>query len=248
MTSLSLPVFSSHKAAQQIRCLLLSTKGVSFPFTAGQFIKLTIPNVNDPRGDSRFFSITSAPSEQEYLMVATTISESPFKQAFAALRTGDTVLVSGPYGKFVLTNEEDRIHVFISGGVGITPFHSILKDALDRKLPHHIILFYSNHTPADIVFKDDLEKFAKENPNLTIVHTITQPEDNNEAMKQFNNRVYWETGRIDEAIIRKYVNDLSNAIFYICGPPSMVEALTAVVKGMGISEENIKLERFTGYT
>lgn len=160
-------------------------------------------------------------------------------------------MISGPFGKFMLDEDSSKQHVFLSGGIGITPFRSILKFATDEKLHHKIVLLYSNQTRKDIVFKEDLETFAKENTNFTLVHTITkstgQPMNNNEAMKQLNNRVRWKIGRIDEIMIREYVKDISNAVFYIAGPPSMVEALYTLVKGMGISEEHIKTERFTGY-
>lgn len=231
------------------------TRAVDFVYQAGQFLRLTLAGVaNDPRGPSRFFSLASSPSERDSIMIATRISENPFKKALAALSVGQSVTVEGPFGRFTLA-QPGKLHVFLSGGIGITPFRSILKFATDQKLPHKITLLYSNQTPENIVFKEDLDQFAKANPHLTIVHTITRgnslPADQSLREPSTNSSEKasgkMRRGRIDEAMIKEYVNDIANAVFYIAGPPSMVEALSAVVKGMGVSEEHIKTERFTGY-
>lgn len=273
MADFFLPIASKKYETADVISVCFETKAAAVNFQAGQFVRLTLPGVaNDARGSSRFFSLASSPTEKNFIMIATKISESPFKQQLAKLAVGEVVNISGPFGKFVLTNTASKQHVFLSGGIGITPFRSMLKYATDKKLPHKIVLLYSNQTPEDVVFKEDLEKIAAENPNITIVNTITRPETSNNATlrqglrlssvrlssppkpaerpqgKQLhNNNLIWEAGRIDKAMISKFARDIPNSIFYICGPPSMVETLATMVKDMGISDEHLKLERFTGY-
>lgn len=237
-------LLSAKDEAADIKSFLLTVKGQTVPYEAGQFLRLTLAQVHtDPRGPSRFFSLASSPTEPN-MLIATTISDSPFKKALTNLAPGQEVQITAPFGKFTL-GEPSKTHVFLSGGIGITPFRSMLKYAADQKLPHKIILLYSNKTPEDIVFKETLATLATNNSNLTIIHTLTGS-TNNETMKQFNN-VYWKTGRIDEAMIRKYISNIASAIFYVCGAPSMVLALAGIVRGIGVSEENLKTELFTGY-
>ena len=227
-------------------------------YTAGQFLRLTLSSIaNDPRGPSRFFSIASSPTEQN-IFIATTISQSPFKQMLTSLPIGQEVTITAPFGKFTL-GDSGKPYLFLSGGIGITPFRSMLKAATDQKLPHNITLLYSNKTPEDIVFKEDLDVIGKASQNITIVHTMTdsshpgEPPSGGDSRipKGFwtsqNDNTHWEQGRIDEAMIRKYVNDIVNTLFYICGPPSMVQGLQSLVASMNVPQENITIELFTGY-
>ena len=258
MADFILPIASKTYETDGVMSIWFDPQGKHINYQAGQFLRIQLSEIIDPRGPSRFFSIASSPTENS-IMIATKISQSPFKQKLANASIGDAIQIQAPFGKFVLSGDTNKHHLFLSGGIGITPFRSILTSATDRKLPHKITLLYSNKTRQDIVFKDDLAQCAKKNPNLTIIHTITRSTVNSEAMKSppqrdpaiagqlSNDNQLWETGRINEAIINRYVHDLPNAIFYICGPPSMVEAFTGLVKAMGILEENLRLERFTGY-
>lgn len=259
MTALAAKLLVAKQESPDSKSFFFDTQGRSIPYEAGQFLRLALPNVTDPRGAWRFFSFASSPTEK-HVLIATKISQraapfkkgaaqSPFKQALTNVPVGTEILLTAPFGKFTLGDDINKRHIFLAGGIGITPFRSMLKFATDKRLPHRIILLYSNQTPQDIVFKEDLEQFQKENPNITIVYIITRPQlpDNNETIQQFNNNAYWKTGRIDEVMIKEYVKDLPNTLFYIAGPPSMVEDLYTMVKAMGVSEENIKTERFTGY-
>jgi ferredoxin-NADP reductase len=142
----------------------------------------------------------------------------------------------GPFGRFTLSEAEK--HVMIAGGIGITPFRSIIKFATDTESNAKITLIYSNRTPEDIVFKEDLDLMEHMNENLEVIHTITRPEGH-----------FWKgiTGRVDEHMIEQHIEDVENSIFYVCGPPSMVDAMQIVLKEMGIADERIKMERFGGY-
>lgn len=240
MVDVQLPFDKLRWETPEIVSVLLQCIVQPFPYQAGQFFRLTLRDVaNDPRGPWRFFSNSSSPTEKDIFMTTTRISQSPFKQRLKSLAHGELVTVSGPFGKFVL-GDESKPYVFLGGGVGVTPFRSILKDVTDRKLPHKITLLYSSKTPKDIVFKNDLDQIAKDNPNVNIVYTITRPDES---------AVSWQgkTGRIDGNMIHECTTDILNTMFYVCGPPSLVMALSDIVKALGIPTENLKTELFTGY-
>ena len=100
-----------------------------------------------------------------------------------------------------------------------------------------LTLLYSNRTPDDIVYKNEWPVFEEENPNLKVVHTIT------DSTAGWNSR----TGRINEAMIREFCSDVDNAVFYICGPPGMVDGLSNLLKTMNVPLHNVKIEKFVGY-
>lgn len=202
-----------------------------FDFMPGQFAAVRLP-CQDGRGGIRTLSIASSPTEN-FLMFTTKISETGFKQAFAALKKGDKMQVKGPAGRFVL--DEKRDAVMLSGGIGITPLRSMIKYAADRKLGMKITLLYSNRVPEGIAYRKDLDAMAKENRNFRLVNTIT------------GDAPGWkgERGRIDAKMISKYAS--SGALYYICGPPAMVEAVRKALLEAGIKEDSVMAEDFEGY-
>ena len=208
-------------------------KPENFNFIAGQFITLFL-DVQDARGNYRQFSVASSPTE-DYVMITTTMRGSAFKQKLEQLE-GQKIKARGPFGRFTL--QENSEHVMVAGGIGITPFRSMIKSATDMGNSAKIKLIYSNKTPEDIVFMEDLDLMEKMNEYLEIIHTITRPEGH-----------FWKgvTGRVDEHMIGQHIEDVENSIFYVCGPPAMVDAMQIVLKEMGIAEERIKMERFGGY-
>ena len=189
-----------------------------------------------PQDRVRDFSIASSPID-EFLLVATKFREplSQFKQRMAQLKPGDEVEIKAAFGKFMLQDDMSVPAVLLAGGIGITPFISLIKYCTDRKLPLGITLLYSNRAPDDIAFRRELEEWARINQNFRLISTITDDAS-------------WpgQKGRIDEAMIRNYVQDL-NSIFYICGPPGMVDGMTALLKGMHIPDDRVRIEKFTGY-
>ncbi|MGH9856530.1 MAG: ferredoxin--NADP reductase, partial [Acidobacteriota bacterium] len=183
----------------------------------------------DDRGSDRWFTVASAPYEKA-VMVTTRLTEktgSTFKQALRALEVGKSIEISYVEGDFVIDDPEQQ-YVFIAGGIGITPFHSILKEAhkMDRQL--HVRLLYGNRNE-DILFKAELESFAKSNPHLVIQYVISPK-------------------RIDEEAINTFVPDLNEPAYYISGPEPMVMSLRDTLKKMGVAEDQIKLDDFPGYT
>lgn len=126
-------------------------------FKPGQYLTYKL-NVKDSKGSTRQFTIASSPTEN-FLMLSTKISQSPFKQELNKLKVNDAIETFGPYGKFILDENKDA--VMLSGGIGITPLRSMIKYALDKKLRINITLFYSNKIPEEILYREELEKFKK---------------------------------------------------------------------------------------
>jgi ferredoxin-NADP reductase/nitrite reductase/ring-hydroxylating ferredoxin subunit len=213
-------------------------------FKPGQFAFFKLDGVSDdPKGPIRHFSIASSPTEQDYLMISTRIRESPYKQRLAALENGTTIQTWGPQGEFVL--QEDKPAVFLSGGIGVTPFRSMVKYATDKKLPTKIVMFDSNRNEQNILYKEEFDRWAEQNKNFQAIYTITD-EEKNESSKEWQG----ERGRINKEMVEKYLNKerLDTSMFYICGPPGMLNAMQDLLKkDLNIPKERIKVEEFTGY-
>jgi nitrite reductase/ring-hydroxylating ferredoxin subunit len=136
---LSLELLSKEKLeGTDIMSFRLSGGGIDF--TAGQYAFFKLDGVSgDSKGPTRHFSLASSPTESDYLMISTRIRDTPFKQKLASLKKGAKIEVWGPDGEFVL--QEDKPAVFLSGGIGVTPFRSMIKYATDKHLPVKISMF-----------------------------------------------------------------------------------------------------------
>ena len=158
---------------------------------------------------------------------------------------GTTVKVRGPQGKFTLHEDHSKPAIFLSGGIGVTPFRSMIKYATDKNLHIRIIMLDSNRSRQNILFKNDFDKCEDTNKNLKIVYTIT-----NEQNKNGDDVWKGEKGRIDITMLKRYLNsdDIEKGIFYICGPPAMVKAMQDILEvDLQIPAERLKIEEFTGY-
>ncbi len=218
---------------------LIFDKPLGFDFTPGQFLRWTFPLSNpDARGNSRSFSLSSSPTE-EFIMMTTRIGPSSLKQSLSALTPGTVVKAIGPMGKFVL-DEGNSPLVFVSGGVGITPFRSMLKYLIDTKSNRSVTLLYSNKMTEEIIYQKELAEWSRGIENVKIVLTIT---DSGHIPSGWMG----EKGRIDEGMIKKHAADLPHSDFYACGPPVMVEAMVGLLREMHIDEQRIHAEVFSGY-
>lgn len=216
-------------------------KPAGFTHLAGQTIDLTLidPPETDTEGNSRTFSITSAPHE-EGIAIATRMRDTAFKRVLKSMAEGTEVSIDGPFGSFTLHENTARPAVFLSGGIGITPFHAMITDATHRALPHRIILFYSNRRPEDAAFLAELQACQKENPNFTLVATMTDMEKSAQAWEG-------ERGYVDATMLQKYVPEGTNPIYYLAGPQPMVYAMRNLLNGSGVSNDDIRYEEFAGY-
>ncbi len=212
-------------------------------YLPGQYFYFTLPSLKypDPRGATRHFTLSSSPTEGKLIRVTTRIrKQSGYKKTMDELKIGSIIEGEGPEGTFILDEKEPFPHVFLAGGIGITPFRSMIKYVADKNLNTQIHLIYSNSIPEEITFRNELENWAKSWPNLKLDMTITKPEKSIRAWTEL-------TGRIDENMIQKLVPDFNNCIFWICGPPDMVEAMEHTLGKLNISSGRVRSEKFTGY-
>jgi ferredoxin-NADP reductase/nitrite reductase/ring-hydroxylating ferredoxin subunit len=209
-------------------------------YAAGQFAYFRLEGVSgDPKGPIRHFTIASSPTEENHILLSTRIRDTPYKQKLAALAVGTNVVTWGPQGEFTL--HADRPAVFLSGGIGVTPFRSMVKYATDKALPTQIVMFDSNRNIENILYKNEFDKWAKENRNLRIIYTITDEDKSGEWQG--------ESGRIDKNMLRRQLSEkqIAESVYYVCGPPGMLKAMQGILSEMQIPKDRIKVEEFTGY-
>jgi ferredoxin-NADP reductase len=216
-------------------------KPSGFTYKAGQFMDVTLlnPRETDAEGNTRAFSLASAPYEP-MLMVATRVRDTAFKRVLAALPLGSEVKIDGPSGDLILHDDATRAAVFLAGGIGITPFRSILLRAAKERLAHHIFLFFANRRPEDTPFLEELQRLQGVNPYYLFVATMT-------GMAKSHRVWHGETGHITKAMLEKGLKKAVAPIYYLAGPPEMVAGLYAVLQDMNIKDDDIRKEEFSGY-
>ncbi|MGH7236487.1 MAG: ferredoxin--NADP reductase [Nitrospiraceae bacterium] len=216
-------------------------KPEGFTFKAGQSIDMTLinPSETDGEGNGRAFSIASAP-EEGMLLVATRMRDTAFKRVLGAIPIGSQVKIEGPFGNLVLHHNQARAAVLLAGGIGITPFRSILLRAAREQLSHRLFLFYANRRPQDAPFLQELEALQRQNPSYTFVPSMTD-------MSRSDRSWQGETARINQAMLAKYLKSAASPIYYMAGPPGMVRAMRTLLNGMGVDDDDIRTEEFAGY-
>jgi ferredoxin-NADP reductase len=216
-------------------------KPPGFQFKAGQYMNVTLidPPETDAEGNTRSFSIASAPFETD-LVVTTRMRDTAFKRVLRTITLKSEIRISGPFGSFTLHTDASRPAVFLVGGIGITPFRSMILQAAKDKLALKLYLFYSNRRPEDAAFLDDLQQAGKQNPNYKFIGTMTD-------IRKSKRPWQGESGYITEEMLRKWVRDLNGPIYYMAGPPGMVAAMRQMLTTSGIGDDDIRTEEFTGY-
>ncbi len=193
---------------------LVFEKPNGFNFYPGQYLDYELD------GDTRAFTISASPTE-DFLMLSTKKGTTPFKKALAKLKAGDEVKTSHPAGTFIL--DESSPAVFIAGGIGITPFRSMIKYAFDQKLKTPITLIYSN-SDNNFPFKEQLENWKQHLPKLNIIY---------------------HNSTINGYLTHLPVDPLF--IYYLAGSHSFVNDMEKILKQLGVDETNIRYDRFDGY-
>ncbi|MGH9197580.1 MAG: ferredoxin--NADP reductase [Acidimicrobiia bacterium] len=241
MPKLTLPLRNREPVAEGTMSFAFALEGQSFPFKPGQYNSVTIANplYQDEEGNTRTFSIASSPRDP-FILVATRMRGSAFKRTLAEVPLGTGVNFSGPLGSFTLPQDGATAFVLIAGGIGITPFRSMIKHATEQRLPHKLTLIYSNRTPQEAPFLDDLLGWERENPNFRFVPTLTRPET---APPGWTGR----TGYVDAAFLGETLEGLDRFVFYTAGPPGMVDGVRQALVQAGVADERIRTEQFSGY-
>ena len=207
-------------------------------FKPGQFFFVSI--IIDGKEETKHFSFSNSPTETDYIEFTKRLTRSEFSNGLNKLKPGDWAKIKAPYGNFIF-NEEYKKIAFLSGGIGITPIRSISKYIVDKGLSNDMALLYGNSTERDIIFKQDFDLMVELKNNFKIVHTLTSEDIDKDS---------WigKRGYIDADMIREEIPDYNERVFYICGPPAMVDALSNLLKDdLKIDNSKIVIENFTGY-
>lgn len=215
-------------------------KPAGFEFRPGQAVDVVLSGADAGSADGRHaFSIVSAPHEGE-IVVTTRMRDSKFKQALAGLPIGAAVELDGPFGSLTMHKKAERAGVMIAGGIGVTPFMSILRHAAHQHSGQPLVLLYSNRRPEDTAFLAELQGLEKQNPHFRLVATMTD-------MAKSSQPWSGATGLVDAAFIKEAVKGLPSPVFYVSGPPGLVEAMRGTLEQAGIDEDDVRSEEFYGY-
>jgi len=209
---------------------LQSEDGKVLRFLPGQFVFIHLLDAEGKSIIKRPYSIASSPSDP-YLEFGIEMRSGDMTKRLDKLKAGEGVGVEGPFGKMALTQEKKA--AFIAGGVGITPFMSMIRFICVKKAEGSFVLFYSVRSIDKILYKDELERLQKKNPALKVVITITRetPPD-------------WigECGRISKEMIAKHLDKASETEWFLCGSPEMVKGVRSCLEGLGVDQKKIKME------
>ncbi|MBU6214535.1 hypothetical protein KGM48_01700 [Patescibacteria group bacterium] len=210
-----------------------------FHFRPGQYLEWTLGHNNpDSRGNRRFFTIASSPTEADVrLGVKFYGSKSSFKRALATMKAAETISVCHLSGDFVLPNDKTKKLVFIAGGIGVTPFRSMVQYLIDTKDTRAVTLLYSNATASEIAYKEVFDRAAREIGMKTLYVLTNEPASVPGAYHGF----------IDGKVIRQAVPEYEDCTFFISGPHGMVEAFKKILTDMGVSRFKIKTDYFPGF-
>lgn len=226
---MKLTLIERKETAPDTTSFIFKSEDPNFTWLAGQFLKYHIEDPSpDSRKNDRFFTIASSPLEKVISLTTKFVPDdgSSFKKDLQNFKVGDTIEARGPGGDFIIEDPE-KSYVFVAGGIGITPFRSIIKDLDLKNSPINITLLYASRAP-EVAFKDELEEIAKRHPEFKIHYAI-------------------DPQKIDETFIKQKVADLQTPIFFVSGPEPMVEALEKLLLEMGVKDEKVKRDYFPGY-
>lgn len=199
-----------------------------FSFKSGQYIQLGVPKLlySDIKGASRVFSIASSPLDQEKISVVFRDTGSGFKRTLKEVSINAPVDIEGPHGFFTLPQNPAHPPVLIAGGIGITPYLSMIRFATKHDLTFPITLLYFNRNKESTAFLEELQDMANHNKYFTLKNKF---------------------GKVDEQFIRQNVKNMQDCTWYIAGPPNMIDAVRNILLLLGIRAESIFYEGFDGY-
>jgi len=210
-------------------------------FRPGQYIEWTLPHANpDSRGIKRYFTIASSPNER-VVRLGVRIGDqiSSFKTALKSLPVGGTTYASHLMGDFVLPDDPNQKLVFIAGGIGITPFRSMVQYLMDIGEKRDIVLLYACASCTDFIYTDLFNR-AKDVFGLKTVEIVTDPANVTPG-------VVCRTGYVDVKLLTEEVPDFRDRKFYLSGPVAMVKAYKQLLLSLSIPARNIATDYFPGF-
>lgn len=216
-------------------------KPTDFNFLPGQYMEWTLPHPkSDSRGNRRYFSISSSPTEKEITMTVKFYDKaSSYKTELINLENSKQIVGAQVAGDFVLPKDLKMPMVFIAGGVGIAPFRSMIKYIIDKNLQANIILLFTNRTKEDILFADVFAKAAAN--GVKTIYNLTDVQ---------NVPINWQgsTGHITSEKIKQLIPDYLKRFYYLSGPQLMVQNFEDELTKSGIPKKQIKTDFFPGYS
>jgi|HubBroStandDraft_6_1064221.scaffolds.fasta_scaffold144411_3 ferredoxin-NADP reductase len=240
MAEYQMTLVDRQRIARDTMAFWFDTRGERYEFRAGQHADFAFahPSIGSESDNSRTFSLASFPHDKEPIMIAMRMRKTAFKNALQATALGTKFIVSRSRGSFILHRDITRPAVFLAGGIGIAPIRSILQQAVLERLPHKLYLFYSNREADDAAFIEELEGMTAQNPNFTLVPTVTG-----------HKTLAWpyEKGHINREMLRRYLLGLCGPVYYIAGPSEMVTAMTNLLNSSGVTEDDLRTEEFGDY-
>jgi glycine betaine catabolism B len=204
-------------------------------YKPGQYMLVTVKSGN--RELMHPFSFSSSPTEKGYIEFTKKFTPNEYSVVLKTLKLGDLVRIDAPYGKFTFEGESPKI-ALLTGGIGITPFRSIMRYCTDKQLGTSIVLLYGCRAPSEIAFRSEMEEMQRQNKNLKVVLTVNE---SNGAWKG-------PVGNITAELVKKEIPDYKERVFFACGPPGMVQAMTNLIKELDLPETNLRLESFVGHS
>jgi ferredoxin-NADP reductase len=217
-------------------------------FQPGQYMEWTLAHKkSDSRGNRRYFTVASSPSERDIrLGVRFNDNGSSFKRRMLAMQPGDEIIGGQLAGDFTLPHNAKNKLVFIAGGIGITPFRSMIKAMSDRGEKRNVVLLYSNRTADEIAYRDVFDEAAK-TIGLKTVYSLTGAA----SPPSISNNDYpissCHFGRIDDNLIKREISDYRERTFYVSGTQSLVDGTTKLLRTIGIPRSQIKTDFFPGF-
>lgn len=230
-------VLEIFRTTPKMRTLRLKIpEGKNFDFKPGQFVNLKFPDetAGDIKGQFRPFSISSSPLDKGYIEISLKKGKEFSTKIFEELKKGQKMLARGPFGIFSFDEKIKKDIVCIGGGTGIAPMRSIIRYVWQKKLPNNANVMYSCKKREEIAFYDEFSEIEKSG-KIRFLYTLTEkwPAD-------------WQgkTGRINREMIKEFIPDMKNKIFYICGPQQMIIDVGKMLRELGVDAKNIKMERW----
>ena len=232
-------VKETREVAKGTLLVVFDLLGREVDFKPGQYFWVTLldPPYDDEKGPRRHISVVTSPNERGVLGLCTRMRDTAFKRSLAELPVGAEVDVEEPKGNFLLPPAEEGPYVFVAGGIGITVFRCMLRYIAEEQLGHEVTLVYSNRDQESAAFLDELTELEKANPNIRLLLTMTEDPS-------------WdgESRRIGPELLHDTFGDDAESLTYlIAGPPPMVEGVVGSLEEMGVPEERVRPDRFSGY-
>ncbi|MCL5675600.1 MAG: oxidoreductase [Patescibacteria group bacterium] len=210
-------------------------------YKPGQYLEWTLAHENpDQRGNRRYFTIASSPTENDLIIgVKFYQPASSFKKNLLAVSGSTNIVASQLSGDFVMPDNPSQKLVFIAGGIGVTPFRSMIKYLLDTGQKRDIVLFYAVKKESDIVYKEIFENARK----ILGIKTVYVASDTGSVSPNWQGK----TGYLTSQTISEEVPDYKERTFYLSGPRSLVDFFQKDLQELGLKKEQIKTDYFPGF-